>query len=878
MRGDGRPSHNLPLRLTSFVGRERVLAEVQALLHEHRLVTLVGAPGVGKTRLGLHVAATLLNAYPDGAWLVELAPLSDPALVPQAVADVLGVREQPGRALAASLAEHLHRRGLLLLLDNCEHLVGAVATLAEALLRTCPDLRILATSREPLAIEGEATWRVPSLAFPDLPRAHATLPARALAEYEAVRLFVERARVAMSAFALDQQNAPTVAQICARLDGIPLAIELAAARVRALSVEQIAARLDDRFRLLTGGSRTALPRQQTLRGAVDWSYDLLAKPEQALLRRLAVFAGGFTLEAAERVASSESRVASGTDDDSLLITRYALLDLVDKSLVQVEPGGDGERRYRLLETLRQYGLEKLAEHGELAAARDRHRDYFLALAREAEPRLTGPEQIVALRELEREHDNFRAALAWCFPAATPPGEAAAPETDPEGGMQLVVALIWLWVMHAHLSEGRRWLEQALAVPPADRTPARLAARVKALRGTAQLAAYQGDFRLAVVLLEEALALSRQTGDDQNVVFAARFLGMYLSLRGEHERAARLCEESLALARKLGVDWLVGRGLVGMATLAIRHGQYQRAVELSEERLVLARQEKISLGLAYGLRCLSRAVCGLGDHARAWALAEESLSISREMGDQRGVAEAYKDLGGAALVAGDVGQAIAHLRQALLDYHEPGDPWGVVQCLHRLISALTLQGVHLAERERAADATAAFIAAARLLGANEALRESIGVVLLPTFEDAQEHDLATLRQYLGEDALSRTWSEDRGLSLDQTVEYALTITATPTQPASGEAATPSSPAETNERRSDPERTPDVVPLSPREQEVAALVARGLTNRQIGERLTLSERTVDTHVRNIMGKLAVNSRAQIAAWAVEHHIQVSSAWDR
>jgi predicted ATPase len=394
--------HNLPSRLTSFVGREQEIAEVGALLEAHRLVTLVGAPGVGKTRLSLQVAAAVLDRFRDGVWLVELAPLADPALVPPAVADVLGVREQPGRPLTVTLAEQLRARHLLVLLDNCEHLIGAVAALAEMVLHSCPGLRVLATSREPLTIDGEVTRRVPSLTVPDVERlrvvgqATAAASVASLAEAEAVRLFVERAGAVASSFALTARNAAVVAQICARLDGIPLALELAAARVRALSVEQIAVRLDDRFRLLTGGSRTALPRQQTLRGAVDWSYDLLSESEQSLLRRLAVFAGGFTLEAAEHVGSGQSEAGGGDSSAGLL---DLLTALVDKSLVQVEGGADGERRYRLLETFRQYGLKKLAEHGDLAATRCHHRDYFLAFAEEALPHLTGPGQKAALARL-----------------------------------------------------------------------------------------------------------------------------------------------------------------------------------------------------------------------------------------------------------------------------------------------------------------------------------------------------------------------------------------------------------------------------------------------------------------------------------------------
>jgi predicted ATPase/class 3 adenylate cyclase len=480
--------NNLPLQLTSFVGREREQAEVRRLLTTARLVTLTGTGGCGKTRLALQVGAELADAFADGVWFVDLAPLADPALVPQTVAAVLGVHEVAGRPLLQTVADHLRGRELLLILDNCEHLLDACAQLADALLRACPRLRILATSRELLGVAGESAWRVPSLTLPDARQPPA---AASLTQYEAVRLFIERAVAALPTFAVTNQNAPAVAQLCWRLDGIPLAIELAAARVRMLTVEQIAARLDDRFRLLTGGSRTALRRQQTLQAAIDWSYQLLSEEERLLLQRLAVFAGGWTLEAAEAVGVGAS--IEGADVLDLLGA------LVDKSLVVAEGQGAHER-YRLLETIRQYAGEKLLEAGEVGPIRDQHRDWYVGLAARAEPELTGPGEEEWLGRLEVEHDNLRAALAWSL------------EGDPGVGLRLAASLGGFWARHGHLVEGRRWLEAFLTRAPAPDDPEEQRVRARALRRAGILASDQQDRAAARTFLAESLILFRALGD------------------------------------------------------------------------------------------------------------------------------------------------------------------------------------------------------------------------------------------------------------------------------------------------------------------------------------------------------------------------------
>ena len=838
-------AHNLPSRLTSFIGREGEIADVAALLETGRLVTLVGAPGVGKTRLALQVATGLLAWFPEGVWLVELAPLSDASLVPQAVALVLGVREQPGRALTATLTEYLRTRRLLLLLDNCEHLVGAAAELIETLVRACPELHVLATSREPLAIEGEVLRRVPSLTVPDAigPQTDRTGVA-ALADAEAVRLFVDRARSSAASFALTDANAPLVAQICARLDGIPLAIELAAARVRALSVEQIAARLDDRFHLLTGGSRTALPRQQTLRGAVDWSYDLLSEPEQRLLRHLAVFAGGFTLDAAEQMGRLD-----------------LLTSLVDKSLVQVDEGNDGERRYRLLETLRQYGLEELAERGELADARDRHRDYFLAFAEELGTALNERSDSASLARLEPEHDNLRTALAWCLDV--PGVRQAGPLTDGEGdassgaalGVRLAAAIWRFWWLHGHLGEGRRWLARVLAVPASDSSQADLSARAIALLGISNLSAYLGDYRAAVTSMTENLKFCRETANDQGVINALHRLAFYLVHLGEHERAVQLCEESVALGRRVGDRGVLAIALNTSGIVWYMVGRYEQSVAASEEAIGLLRELGNATVIAYALRSQACAIAENGDPARAIRLGEEGLRISRDVGDKRGIGASYKDLARFALLAGDVGRAAELVRMSITICEELGDRWFISNCLYVLAGVKRAQGA--SPPAGAPSQRDDLEAAARLFGAAAALREQSGVAVFPEIRRF-DHDLELLRAALGETAFAQATREGRAMSIERAVDFALETTAPPSQ---------RSAARRSERET--QQTASAAgPLSRREQEIAALVSQGRTNRQIAEELVLSERTVDTHVHNILGKLDLTSRAQIAVWAVEH----------
>jgi predicted ATPase/class 3 adenylate cyclase len=615
--------NNLPPQLTTFVGREREMAEIKRLLAGTRLLTLTGAAGSGKTRLALQAAAERLEDYPDGVWLVELATLAEASLVPQAVASALTLREQSGRPLTDSLVDFLKPRKVLLVLDNCEHLLEACGQLAALLLRACPGVKLLATSREPLNITGEVAWPVPPLAAPD-PRLLPPRPAEllhALNEYEAVRLFIDRASVSKPDFAVTERNATALAQICHRLDGIPLAIELAAARVKALSVEQVAARLDDRFRLLTGGSRTLLPRHQTLRAAMDWSYELLSDPERVLLRRLSVFAGGWPLEAAEAVCQGE-----GIEEWEVLELQA---HLVDKSLIVVGEGVGGETRYRLLGTIRQYAGDRLVEAGEAARVRDHHRDWFLELAEQAATQLRGPDQAVWLERLEQEHDNLRAALEW---------SQAQPE-GAEAGLRLAGALYRFWSARDYLTEGRQWFEGALSADGAATTSS---PRAEALRGAGWLAVAQADFTKGRVLLEQSLAMCRELGDKHSLVQSLNALAN-LELEQNYERAQPLFEEGLSLAREIDAKDLIPILLNNVGEIARIRGDYEEARRLYQQAVDGNREIGNRLGTAIGLLNLGFVAYTQEDYAAAHSFFEQSLAIMRELGGKVNYASCLEGL-------------------------------------------------------------------------------------------------------------------------------------------------------------------------------------------------------------------------------------------
>jgi len=627
IRSLGGAVDNLPVEVSTFIGRERERTEVHRLLSSGRLVTLIGAGGCGKTRLALQVAADALEAYPDGVWLVELAALTDPGLVPQAVALAIGLREVPGRELLATLVDHLRSMHLLLVLDNCEHLVEACAQITVALLSACENIRVLATSREPLGISGEIASRVPSLSLAEF---GGPADMETLARSEAVQLFVERARAVQSTFALTPQNARAVADVSRHLDGIPLAIELAAARVAVLPVEQIAARLSDRFSLLTEGRRSALPRHRTLRAAMDWGYNLLSEPEQMLLRRLSVFAGGWTLEAAEAVCADPG---SGG---------FYILDLLShlvlKSLVLADEQR-GEMRYRSLETVRQYGLIRLVDSSEVADVKSRHLKWCLALVEQAAPQLVGAAQAMWFDRLEAEHDNIRAALEWSLQSG-----------QTEAGLRLMGAIWRFWFHRAHFAEGRGWLE-ALLRADADAEPR---VRAEALKAAGNLAVWgHVDLASGRAFYDESLALFRGIDDRRSVATVLGNMAYVAASGGEIETERTLLEESLALRREIGDKWGIALALNNLGRAAFRRGDHAQALALISESLPIWREleDRESIGMA--LRNLGRVAVHQADYARARALFADSLAIMCELGHKYGIA--YQLEGSASLAAAE-GQA------------------------------------------------------------------------------------------------------------------------------------------------------------------------------------------------------------------------------
>ena len=841
--GVGEAGGRLPRPMTPLVARGDELRAALALLTspDLRLLTLIGAGGAGKSRLAVEVAARAAETpiFPDGLAFVPLAAIRDADLVASAIAVALGLREAGQRPFRESLIGALRPRRFLLVLDNFEQVVTAGSLVGE-LLAACPGLRVMTTSRSPLRISGEHLLPVRPLAVPTAPetapgQVAIPLDPEAVARYGAVALFLQRARQVRPDFVLTAESAAQVAEICRRLDGLPLAIELATSRLRHLNLAALLARLERRLPLLTGGARDLPERQRTLRDAIAWSYDLLSLEEQALFRRLAVFVGGFTLDAAEHPIPNTELQVPRDDDHSAFDVLDGLTRLIDVGLLIPVGEVEGEPRFGMLETIREFGLERLAAAAEEATARETHAGWFLALAEAAARGVFGADEVAWLRRLEAEHDNLRAALAWTMAGAIgPPSADAAPTTagappsspgppaladpplaDSQPRNQLTIALRlagalwWFWETRGHLSEGEAWLERGVALSAGQA----ILPRAAVLNGAAWLVGLRGDQARAGAFAEEALAIGRVTGDEATTARALFMLSYAVGSGGDHAKAAAWAEASLAHYRNLGDEQWIPFALNRLGIERYAQGELDQAVALYEEALARWRLIGQPWGIGTDLINLGMVMRERGNDERAVALYQECLPLALEQGDR----------------------------------------WGLIELL------LGLADIALA-RGAAARAT-------RLLGAAEAAREADGINLQPYVRRTAERVADMARQSLGAAAFAAAWAAGRDLPLERAVEEAVAAGA-----GDGVAAARVSAALAR-RRSATAHSP-IAGLTGREAEVLALVAEGRSNKDIGERLFVSPRTVGAHVASIYGKLGINTRAAAAAFAVRHGLAGAS----
>jgi predicted ATPase/DNA-binding NarL/FixJ family response regulator len=865
-KSPGLAPSNLPRQSNRFVGRERLTeaARARLLRDDVRLLTLTGAGGTGKTRLALQVASSLQSDFADGVYFVSLAPVADPDLVPSTIAQALGVKETGERSVTDAVTAALHAKRILLVLDNVEHLLPAAPSVA-SLLSACPRVNVLATSRAALRLYGEHELPVPPLTLPD----HRAIPtAEHAGAFEAVRLFVERAQAVQPAFGLDDANAPSIIEICRRLDGLPLAIELAAARLRSLPLRALQERMERRLPLLTGGPRDLPARQQTLRNTIAWSYDLLSPDEQTLFRRLAVFRG-CTLDALQAVCCAPGPANHAT---SVALEPLALepLDgatsLVEKSLLRQEEAEDGQPWYVMLETVHEYALERLAASPEADPIHRRHVLHQLTLAEAAEARLTGPDQAAWLARLEREHDNLRAAIRWSVGRGH--GQAAS---------RLVLALWWFWATHGHLNEGRQLMAGVLdRFRPRDPSHRLIALRARTLQAAGYLAEFQGDLPAARSQHAEALRLFRGLDDQAGVESVLGALGQVAMLEGDYATARTLIEEARSRAEARDDRIAVSVTLWSLADIVHHQGDFATARTLIEQAVAVKREVAGPREVALHILHLSVLLEAQGDYATARQLCEESLEECRQASDWRVLGFVLARLGGILTVQGDLGKA----REALVESLGILDQLGDLGGLAFVVDGFAVLASCQAQPRRAL----------RLAGAATALRASIAEPRAQVTAAGYDARLDAARQTLGEVASADAWQSGRRMARAEAIADALAEEAATAQTdsevnASSKKRSPTrqpvaamAPATNGARHhGDRSRRPsgghDAIgpALSDREREVALCIARGYTNRQIADALVITPGTVANHVKHILDRLGYSNRAQVAVWATEQKLR-------